>query len=539
MKLLFKISLFLFVLNSILLTNVYSGIDSLKEKEIIFKSGKFKYMLETADQFYYDTLNMEAITDAAYRTLLNSMDIQSIYYSKLEFQKLQDQNKGDAEGIGIDIVPLSDTLTIIKVIGESPADSAGLAQGDKILFIDGKNAIGMAKAEADTLIRGIQGTKVALIVKRQNGTGILNEFHINRSEYNLPSVTADFMLDDKKTGYILISRFSIKTNNEFSDALKFLKKEGMQNLIIDLRGNLGGIVESTLNALANFFPEKTQLLKIKGRNKTIDTTIYSSFEGKYQNIKILILVDRNSASASEIFSGVIQDYDHGVIIGENTYGKGTVQKIWKMNDGSGFRLTIAEYETPSGRHIQKPKDSTNFTSLDPSLELNLTKDERDKILEIYKKTGGKSIMQTVRTTNGRVIIASGGVYPDIYEKADTVNLLTRVLNQKGILLEYVYNFISTEKGTLLAKYKNDFKSFNKEYVIEDSFLEGLKKFSYSKNIWNEIYFEQDKEYIRNLLKALIAYSLWEDNGFKAVMFNKDNVFQKALSVIPEYDKYLK
>lgn len=518
---------------------VSAEIDTNRQKEILFSANKFKYMLEIAEQYYVDSVMLESVTDAAFKTLLSSLDIQSIYYPRQDFLKLQEQNKGDAEGIGADIVPLNDTLTIIKVIKDSPADSAGLLAGDKILFIEGKSTIGFTKNECDSLIRGDQGTTVHLIVKRQYGTSLLNEFNVVRNEYNLPSILSYFMMDGTKTGYIYITRFSAKTNTEMSEALLSLKKQGMQEVIFDLRGNLGGVVDGTLKALSNFFANNTELLKIRGRHNSVDTTMYSFTEGEYQKVKIFVVVDRNSASASEIFAGVMQDYDRGVIIGENTYAKGTVQKIWKMNDGTGFRLTIAEYETPSGRKIHKPTDSLSALNLDPAFELNSTKQDRERLIEMMRKTGGRTYMPTVLSKNGRIIFVKGGITPDIVEKNDTINVLTRVLIQKGIFLEFVYNFLYSEKEMLLQKYKADFKKFNRDYVIEDSFLDDFKKYSMKRNIWNEDYYQKDKEYFRDYLKALISYTLWGENGYRSVIFKRDRIINTALSTIPEYEKILK
>lgn len=525
--------------NLAFISNLKSEIDTNRQKEINFNANKFKYMLEIAEQYYVDTVFVNQIADEAFKKMLSSLDIQSIYYPKDDFTKLQEQNKGDAEGIGADIVPLNDTLTIIKVIDDSPADSAGLLPGDKILFIEGKPSIGFTKSEADSLIRGQQGTTVHLIIKRQYGSGLLNEFNVIRSEYNLPSILSYFMMDGSKTGYIFITRFSAKTNTEMTEALLNLKKQGMGELIIDLRGNLGGVVDATLKSLNNFFAKNTELLRIRGRHNSVDTTIYSTDEGEYKNLKLIILVDRNSASASEIFAGVLQDYDKAIIVGEDTFAKGTVQKIWKMTDGTGFRLTIAEYETPSGRKIQKPADSSGAFSFDPAFEINASQEETEKIREMMKATGGRTYLKTTFTKNGRMIIVKGGISPDIFSKSDTINVLTRVLTQKGIFLEFVYNYLYSQKEVLLQKYRQDFKKFNREFNLEDQFLEDFKKYSIQRKIWNEDYYLKDKEYFRDYLKALISYTLWGENGYRSVIFKRDKVLHSALNSITEYDKILK
>lgn len=533
----FAIAIILF--NFAFISNLKSEIDTNRQKEINFNANKFKYMLEIAEQYYVDTVFVNQIADEAFKKMLSSLDIQSIYYPKDDFTKLQEQNKGDAEGIGADIVPLNDTLTIIKVIDDSPADSAGLLPGDKILFIEGKPSIGFTKSEADSLIRGQQGTTVHLIIKRQYGSGLLNEFNVIRSEYNLPSILSYFMMDGSKTGYMFITRFSAKTNTEMTEALLNLKKQGMGELIIDLRGNLGGVVDATLKSLNNFFAKNTELLRIRGRHNSVDTTIFSTDEGEYKNLKLIILVDRNSASASEIFAGVLQDYDKAIIVGEDTFAKGTVQKIWKMTDGTGFRLTIAEYETPSGRKIQKPADSSGAFSFDPAFEINASQEEKEKIREMMKATGGRTYLKTTFTKNGRMIIVKGGISPDIFSKSDTINVLTRVLTQKGIFLEFVYNYLYSQKEVLLQKYKQDFKKFNRDFNIEDQFLEDFKKYSIQRKIWNEDYYLKDKEYFRDYLKALISYTLWGENGYRSVIFRRDKVLHSALNSIQEYDKILK
>ncbi|OGU58219.1 MAG: hypothetical protein A2X64_00470 [Ignavibacteria bacterium GWF2_33_9] len=524
-----------FIINGI---NLNAELDSVRQKEINFAVKKFQYMLEIADKFHKDSLRIPEVSSAAFKAFLNSLDNQSIYYNKDEFTKINDANTGNSEGIGIEIVPLADTLTIIKVIQHSPADSAGLQQGDKILFINGQSAIAMAKSSADSMIAGEPGTKVQLIIKRQFGTSLLNEYIVERNEFNLPSLDAAFIIENTKIGYMKLSRFSSKTDEEINENLAKLSKKGMNTLIVDLRGNLGGVLNATLSALSNFFPKDTKLLKINAKYKDFDTVRNSEFEGKYQKLKLAVLVDKNSASASEIFAGVLQDYDRGLIIGENTYQKGTVQRIWNMVDGTGFRITIAEYETPSGRRIQKPEDSLKHYETDPAFEMNASAEEKKRIKEMIKLTGGHTYFPIVTTQNGRYIIVRGGVVPDIQAVNDSINILTKVLTKRGYFLEFVYNFLYSQKDELLKKYKEDFYKFNNEYKIDDNFLNDFKSFSLSKNVWNEEYYTQDKEYFRIYLKALIAYNLWGENGYRCVMMRWDKIVQTALNSLNRYESIL-
>ncbi len=517
----------------------YSQIDSATQYQINYQANKYKYMLETIYQNYIDSVNIEKISDNAFKKLLNSLDPQSVYYSKEEYEVLQSQNKGEGEGIGIDIVPLHDTLTIIYIAKNSPADSVGLKPGDKILFIDGKSTIGMAANDANSLIKGDVGSIVSLIIKRDPSSSMLNEYKIVRGEYNIPSISAAFLFKNTDIAYILLNRFSQKSDSEFSYALKTLAKNGMKRLIIDLRGNPGGYLDQVIEMLGNFLPDKMKLLEMRGRNSKFDTTYYTHRNGKYQDLELCVLIDRNSASASEIFAGVLQDYDKALIIGERSFGKGTMQRIWKINDGSGFRITLAEYKTPSGRSIQKQIDAEGNPIIDPALNLQIGEERTKNLEDIIKAMGGKTQLPVFKTQSGRTIIGGGGVFPDIFAKNDTLTLLTRVSIQKGIFLEYVYLYLNKEKGNILKKYKDDFRKFCEEYEVTDQMLEEYHKYSVSRNVWNDGYFEKDKNYIRTYLKSLIAYTLWDNNGFRYCYSQIDEPIKIAKENILNFKNILK
>ncbi|HOV92701.1 MAG TPA: S41 family peptidase [Candidatus Kapabacteria bacterium] len=517
----------------------HAQIDSATQYQINFEANKYKYILETIYQNYIDSVNIEKISANAYKKLLNSLDPQSVYYSKEEYEVLQSQNKGEGEGIGIDIVPLHDTLTIIYIAKNSPADSVGLKPGDKILFIDGKSTIGMSANDANALIRGDAGSIVSFIIKRGPSSSVLNEYKIVRGEYNIPSISAAFLFKNTDIAYILLNRFSQKSDSEFSDVLKTLAKNGMKRLIIDLRSNPGGYLDQVIEMLGNFLPDNTKLLEMRGRSRKFDTTYYTHGNGKYQDLELCVLIDRNSASASEIFAGVLQDYDKALIIGERSFGKGTMQRIWKINDGSGFRITLAEYKTPSGRSIQKQIDPEGNPIIDPALNLQIGEEQTKNLEDIIKSMGGKTKLPLYKTQNGRTIIGGGGVFPDIFAKNDTLTLLTRVSIQKGIFLEYVYLYLNKEKENILKKYKNDFSKFCEEFEVTDQMVEEYHKYSVSRNIWNDVYFEKDKNYIRTYLKSLIAYTLWDNNGFRYCYSQIDEPIKIAKESILNFKNILK
>lgn len=533
-RLIFFILTYFFIRNS-----AFTQIDSAALNQINFEANKYKYILETIYQNYIDSINIKDVSDNTFKKLLNSLDPQSVYYSKEEYDMLQSQNEGEAEGIGVDIVPLHDTLTIIYIAKNSPADSVGLKPGDKVLFINGKSAIGMTASEANDLIKGEAGTQVSLIIKRDPNSSVLNEYKIIRGEYNIPSVSAAFLFNNTDIAYILINRFSQKSDSEFADALQTLKREGMQRLIIDLRGNPGGFLDQVLEMLKNFLPNNTKLLEMKGRNSKFDTVYYSNKNGEYQDLDICVLIDRNSASGSEIFAGVLQDYDKAVIIGEHSFGKGTMQRIWKMSDGSGFRITLAEYKTPSGRSIQKPLDVAGKTLIDPALNLQLGEERTKNLEEMIKEAGGHTQLPIFQSKSGRTIIGGGGVFPDIFVKNDTLTLLTRVSIQKGIFLEFIYSYLNKEKENIIKRYKDDYQKFCEDFELSDQVLEDYHKYSVSRRIWNDEYFEKDKNYIRNYLKSLIAYTLWDNNGFRYCLARFDNPIKIAKESFINYKKILK
>ncbi len=529
------------ILSTILFFSIYyahSQTDSVAQLQINYEANKFKYILEIANQNYIDSINIQKIADNAFKKLLNSLDPQSVYYSKEEYETLQSQNKGEAEGIGVDIVPLHDTLSIIYIAKDSPADSAGLKPGDKVLFINGTHAIGMAANDANELIKGEAGTFVNLIIKRDPSSSVLNEYKIRRGEYNIPSLTASFLFKNTDIAYILLNRFSQKSDSEFAFALKTLQKEGMKRAIIDLRGNPGGFLDQVLEMLENFFPKGTKLLEMDGRHSQFDTTYITNKNGEYQNLEMCVLIDRNSASASEIFAGVLQDYDKAIIIGERSFGKGTMQRIWKLNDGSAFRITLSKYKTPSGRSIQKPMDSSDKQMIDPALSLQIGEGTSKNLEEMLKAMDGKTQLPVFQSKAGRTILGGGGVFPDIFSKNDTLTLLTRVSIQKGIFLEYVYLFLNNEKENIMKNYKNDYRKFGEEFNVTDQMLDNYQKYSISRNIWNEAYFEKDKNYIRNYLKSLIAYTLWDNNGLRYCFAKNDEPIQVARDSFLNYKNIL-
>lgn len=536
MKLKIVIVFFLFISCNI----IFAQIDSVIQSKINYQANKYKYLLEMLYKYSLDTFEINKVSDQAFSKLFTSVHPQSLYFNPQEYLKIEEQNRGTSHGIGIEYALLNDTLTVIKVIKNSPADSVGFMVGDKLLFIDGKSVVRQFKQTADSLIKKPTGTNLNIIVRRfSDNIWQLKEFFVTVSDFSMPTIPAYFVYPKTKIGYLQISFFSDHTDEELLDALETMKKQGLQNLIIDLRGNAGGVVESAINCLVNFFPKNTKLVEIRSKMPELDTVIYSSKDGKFSNLKLLVLIDRNSASASEIFAGAIQDNDRGIIVGEQSFGKGTIQKMWRLTDSSGFRITVAEYFTPVGRAIQKNLDTAQKVQLDPIAQLSLDEKKRKEIEEQISKFAPTGFAKTFLTKSNRTIIALGGIMPDVSVQNDTMNTLTRVILQRGMFLEFAVNYYLTNKNIIIRDTKNNFTNFVLDFKIENNILEMFKQFSLSRNIWNETYYQQDIEYFKTYIKSLIGYLIWQDSAYKFAFTDADKTITSAINSFDNYNKILK
>lgn len=535
MKFNIKLLFFCIVLSS----HSFAQIDSAIQNKINYHANKYKYFLEMLYRYSLDTFDINKVSDQAYSKLFTSVHPQSLYFNPQEYLKIDEQNRGTSHGIGIDYALLNDTLTIIKVVKNSPADSIGLMVGDKLLFVNGISIVRKLKQSADSLIKKPVGTNLNIIVRRfTENNWQLKEFFVQVRDFIIPTVPAAFIFPKSKVGYVQISYFSEHTDEEMVQTLELLRKQGMQDLIIDLRGNAGGVIESAINCLNLFFAKNTQLVKINSKMPELDTVIYSVKDGQYLNTRLVVIIDKQSASASEIFAGAIQDNDRGIIVGEQSFGKGTIQKMWRLPDSSGFRITVAEYQTPTGRSIQRNVDTTQKAQLDVVSQLTLDEKRRKEIEEQINKFAPTGFAKTFTSKNNRTIFAFGGIYPDLVVQNDTMNTLTRVLVQRGMFLEFAMNQYLVNKNNYLREYKNNFINFVNNFKVNNEILEMFKQFSLSRNIWNEDYFQQDKEYFRIYIKSLLAYLMWEDGAYKCAFTDVDKTMTSSIKSFEYYNKTL-
>lgn len=536
----FKKSIIIFSVLLLTIFNLNSQLnDSLVvQQEIVNQAQKFKSLLETIYKNYADSVDIKKISELAFNALLKGLDQYSIYYNNEQYKILAEANKGSTEGIGISIVSINDTCVVFSVVKDSPADLAGIQIGDKILFIDGKNVIKMPTNEIFKLINGPKASNVSIIIKR-GITSSLNEFIISRGDVHINSINCYFIIQGTDVGYIKCNRFSTIAASEFISATDELIKKGMKKLIIDLRNNPGGYLEQVTEIVDNFIDNIDVITYTKSRNPEFEYKYLSKGNGKFKSIPLIILINNQTLSGAETLAGAIQDFDRGLIIGETSFGKALIQKLWTFNDGSAFQLTVGKYYTPSGRCIQKATPSENEKSkLDPSIYLNLSPEEIKNLESLIQSGKISDKVQAFRTKKGRVVISSGGIIPDYFIAEDTTTLLTRLLQNKGVFLEFALSYVEPQKQKFEDKYLRNIDLFLKEFQVDDKMLNEFITLAKSKNIWNEVMFDKDEQYIRVFLKAAIAHLLWENQGFYQVMYSIDNVIKKALELMPLAEKMI-
>lgn len=506
--------------------------DSTKTDKILYYAQKFKYILDRVNENYVDSADWGDISEEAYAAMLKKLDPHSVYVKAKELKKQEERNKGSAEGVGLNIVLINDTAVVISVVPDSPADSAQIKTGSKILFVNGHNMIGKSKNDIIDEINGQIGSTVSIIIKSGYSSN-LKEYLLKREKIPITSVNAAFMIPNTKIGYISQNRFSSISDSEFVSAAAKLKDMGMEALIYDLRNNQGGVLAQTANIAGQFLNENDTITYTKARNEAYKMEYIADGEGELKFMPIVIAVNGVSASGSEVIAGAIQDLDRGLVVGERTFGKGLVQRSWKLKDNSGFRITVARYYTPSGRSIQKPYTEGKYDE-ETLAEYDLYEDKflGQKIKEIIKKYGANTKLPIYYSKKGRPVIGGGGIAPDYVAKEDTTTLLTRVLKKRGYILEYVFLYIYGDGANLKQEYDN-FEEFQREFSISDVFLLGLKDFSTDKKIWNDEMFAQDKEYLRAYLKAVIAYLTWGTEAYEYVMLSTDKVVEKAIETCEE------
>jgi carboxyl-terminal processing protease len=513
---------------------IISGIYGYSQ-ELNDQSYKLGRTLGLIDAFYVDSTDLNKITEKAIIEILKNLDPHSVYISAKDVQEMNEPLNGNFEGIGIQFNLLRDTIIVIDPIPGGPSEKVGLRPGDRIVTINGENVAGtgISTTGVRSRLMGMKGTKVSLNVVRKGENKPL-DFTIIRDKIPINSLDAAYMLNSE-TGYVKLNKFAATTEKEFSSAVDSLQKQGMKNIIIDLRGNGGGFMVAATDLADKFYSDKKLLVFLSGR-KTPRQDYMSTGNGKLANARVAVLTDESSASASEIFAGALQDWDRGIIVGRRTFGKGLVQNGFYLTDGSMIRLTIARYYTPTGRLIQSPYN-----------------EGYDKYIESFYKRYSNGELMTAdsihfpdslkyRTlVNKRVVYGGGGIMPDIFVPADTSSYSEyyKSLVRKGVLNSFTLDYSDKNRSKLKSEYKS-FDDYNTNFMFTREDIDSFIKKAEDAGVkYNDAQFQISRNEILTALKGLIASDIWQFSEYYRIVNADDKTISTALNAISDKNVYRK
>ena len=489
-------------------------------------------LLHIVDDQYVDTVNVNDLVEKAMPTILKELDPHSVYISQEDVQQANDDLKGSFFGVGIEFTIRKDTLHVQNVISNGPSERAGLLAGDKIVEIDGKPFVGKDVTNEDAMhqLRGDKDTKVVVGIIRGKEKD-MRHYTITRGEIPTKSVTATYMLDSK-TGYIKIKNFGDKTYPELLIALARLGQEGFENLVIDLRGNTGGYLGSAVQ-MANEFLSRGQLIVYTEGRRSQRQEYRSDGRGSYQHMPLVVLIDMESASASEIFAGAIQDNDRGTIIGRRSFGKGLVQQPITLHDGSMIRLTIARYYSPSGRCIQKPYTS----GADRSYEEDLL--NRYQHGEFFSGDSIKHEGPEYHTKNGRIVYGGGGITPDIFVGEDTLGITSyyKEASMSGLILQFAYEYVDDNRQKLSSyKTKRDLLAYLKKLNTVELFAayadkNGLKR--------RNLMIQKSHHLLERYINSRLIYNVLDEQAWTEYLNDDDLAIRETLRVFRDGESFPK
>ncbi|MCH2230265.1 MAG: S41 family peptidase [Crocinitomicaceae bacterium] len=496
---------------------------------------KFNEVMSYINNMYVDEVKNDELTEAAIVSLMEELDPHSTYISKEDVADANERINGNFVGIGIRFQILKDTLNVVATIPGGPSEKLGILAGDKIVMIEEESVagVGLKNSQVREKLLGDKGTKVKVRIKRKNLTKEL-DFTITRDVIPVNSVDAAYMIT-AETGYIKLNTFSRSSHEEVVTGIKKLKKAGMKNLIFDLQGNGGGLLYAAKYLGDEFLSDDKLIVYSEGRSQPrID--LNSESKGLWEKGRLIMLTDEYSASASEILSGAVQDWDRGLVVGRRTYGKGLVQRPINLTDGSQIRLTIARYYTPSGRFIQKPYDDADSYKKDL-----MNRYENGEFMSQDSIKFPDSLKHTTLLTE-RTVYGGGGIMPDYFVPLDTANIsdyFTSIV-RGGHLNTYTLSYVNKNRAGLAERYPT-FEDFKEGFNMDEDFMKAF--FEYVENEDSELTFDEEgykesEDILKLRIKAMFAQNLWGYSEFYQIYNDSNEILQKALEIIEskEYSK---
>ena len=486
-------------------------------------SNRLNNLLRIIDDQYVDKVNVDSLVENAIPKILAELDPHSVYISAKNVQAATDDLKGSFSGVGIEFTIREDTIRVQNVIKNGPAEKAGVIAGDKIVMVDGEKFVGknVTNEEAMHRLKGPKGSKVKIGVKRYGHSKPIT-YEITRGEIPTKTVTAAYMIDDK-TGYIKVRNFGEKTYPELLIALATLQQQGFRNLVIDLRDNTGGYLQSAVQMANEFLPSKKLIVYTEGR-KSPRQDYHSDGHGAYQKMPLVVLINEGSASAAEIFAGAMQDNDRATIIGRRSFGKGLVQQQIPFPDGSMIRLTIARYYTPSGRCIQKPYAVGEVENYATDL-LN-----RYQHGEFFSQDSIPHNGSVYHTTNGREVYGGGGVTPDIFVPEDTTDITSyyKRAAMSGLILQFAFTYTDNNRQKM-----KDFqellplKNYLQKQRIVDQFATYADKHGLKRR---NLMIRKSYSLLNRFINSRIIYNMLDEQALTQYLNEDDPVITSAMKV---------
>lgn len=495
-------------------------------------SNRLSNLLHIVDDQYVDKVNIDSLVDMAIPQILADLDPHSVYIPAKDAQAATDDLKGSFSGVGIEFTIRKDTIHVQNVVKNGPAQRAGILAGDKIVSVDGKTFVGkvVTQDEAMRRLKGPKDTKVKIGVVRY-GQKAVKYFTVTRGDIPQRSITATYMLD-KYTGYIKIKNFGETTYPELLIALAQLSQERFSNLVIDLRDNGGGYMNSAVQMANEFLPKNKLIVYMQGR-KSPRQDFRSDGHGSYQKIPLIVLINEASASASEIFAGAMQDNDRATIIGRRSFGKGLVQQQIGFPDGSMIRLTIARYYTPSGRCIQKPFKPGDNQDYDNDL---LTRYQHG---EFFSQDSIKHTGPAYHTSIGRIIYGGGGITPDIFVAEDTLSMTSyyKQAAMTGLILQYAFNYTDNNRQKL-----NTYSSMMEmsKYLVSQNTVEQFAAFADKNGLKRRnLMIRKSHKLLERFINSRIIYNMLDEQAWTEYINQDDPTIATALRVFEKNEAFPK
>lgn len=498
---------------------------SLKPGSAGNERSKLKTILDYIEQEYVDPVSPDSLVETTIHAMLEQLDPHSAYIPAEDLQAVNESLEGNFEGIGIEFHIQQDTIMVVAAIPGGPSEKVGLMPGDRIVKVNGKNVagIGITNEQVQKNLRGKGGSEVTVSISRRNKENLV-DFKIIRGKIPLNSLETAYMID-KATGFVKLSRFSATTYEECSSAIEQLKSEGMQSLILDLRGNPGGFLDAATKLVDEFLDGNKLIVYTSGKSRP-RSEYKARRDGLFEKGDLIVLIDEGSASASEILAGAIQDWDRGTIVGRRSFGKGLVQEQSELPDGSALRLTIARYYTPSGRSIQKPYNKG-------------MQDYDGELFDRYRHgelLSADSIRQTdslkYKTSSGRTVYGGGGIMPDVFVPLDTSYNSTYLdrIYADGLINRFTYDYVDANREGLGAyKDPDDFRrNFPVNGLLLSEFVEFAEKSGVRKDPQG---IKKSGVFLSNQLRAYIARLLWQNKGLYPILHEQDSAVREALRII--------